>query len=73
MSAAGSCGPRGGFGLEAADRLISLWEEVSGRAYHPWAEVVLLVDVMGSLATPNRRECGDLEATLARRLSELGA
>jgi aminoglycoside phosphotransferase (APT) family kinase protein len=61
----------GRFGLEAGDRLISRWEEVSGRTYHPWAEVVLLVDVMGWSSTPKPQECLDLEQALARRLSEL--
>lgn len=42
----------------------------SGRTYHPWAEVVLLVDVM---AWPLQRsqEALNLEQVLAQRLGEL--
>jgi aminoglycoside phosphotransferase (APT) family kinase protein len=61
----------GRFGSEVGDRVVARWEEVSGRTYHPWAEVVLLVDVMGRSPAPKRQERDDLERTLARRLSEL--
>jgi aminoglycoside phosphotransferase (APT) family kinase protein len=60
-------------GLEVADRLTMWWEQTTGRMYHPWAEVVLLVDVMGWSSVPEAQECDDLERTLARRLAELGA
>jgi hypothetical protein len=61
----------GRFGLEVADRFVDIWQEVSGRTYHPWAEAVLLVDV---LAWPHRhqRQVDDYERSLARRLAELG-
>ena len=63
----------GRLGLEVADRLTMRWEQASGRTCHPWAEVVLLVDVMGWSSVPEAQECDDLERTLARRLAELGA
>jgi aminoglycoside phosphotransferase (APT) family kinase protein len=62
----------GRFGREAADRLVTRWEDRSRRRYHPWAEVVLLVDVMGSMLISRPQERDDLESVLARRLSELG-
>ncbi len=63
----------GSFGLELADRFIDVWQDVSGRTYHPWAEVVMLLDVMAWPVERTRRERDDLEHALAQRLSELGA
>lgn len=59
------------YGLEAGDRYVSAWEDASGRTYHPWAEAVMLVDVIGW--SPRRdRSIADFELTLAQRLAELG-
>jgi aminoglycoside phosphotransferase (APT) family kinase protein len=63
----------GRFGLEVADRFIDIWETMSGRSYHPWSEVVLLVDLIGSPHERKRREREDLERALAQRLTELRA
>lgn len=59
------------FGTEVADRFIRVWEQVSGRSYHPWAEAVLLVDVLG---WPHRHDAqfDELESSLARMLTTLG-
>ncbi|MEX1008031.1 MAG: phosphotransferase [Acidimicrobiia bacterium] len=62
----------GNFGLETADRFVRIWEEISGRSFHPWAEVVLLVDLMSWPVERTRQEREDLECALAQRLSELG-
>jgi aminoglycoside phosphotransferase (APT) family kinase protein len=62
----------GRFGLEVADRFIRIWESVSGATYHPWAEVVMLVDVIGWAHDRGNCELRDLELALARSLAELG-
>lgn len=63
----------GSFGLEFADRFVDVWQELSGRTYHPWAEVVMLLDVIAWPIERKPQERDDLEHALARRLSELGA
>jgi aminoglycoside phosphotransferase (APT) family kinase protein len=62
------------FGLEVADRFVGIWKAISGSDYHPWAEVVMLVEALDP--EPGKRgqqSARDLEAALALRLSELGA
>jgi aminoglycoside phosphotransferase (APT) family kinase protein len=61
------------FGLEVADRWVEIWKSVSGSAYHPWAEVVMLVDGMTWREQRDRRSALDLEEALARSLADLGA
>lgn len=63
----------GSFGLELADRFVDIWQEINGRTYHPWAEVVMLLDVIAWPIKRKPRARDDLEDALARRLSELGA
>jgi aminoglycoside phosphotransferase (APT) family kinase protein len=58
-------------GMDAADRLVSCWEAASGRAYHPWPEVALLVERLSWPTIPRARVRADLEVTLSRRLAEL--
>jgi len=62
------------FGLEVADRFVGIWKAVSGSDYHPWAEVVMLVDALGSEPEGRTQQAArDLETALALRLAELGA
>jgi aminoglycoside phosphotransferase (APT) family kinase protein len=62
------------FGLEVADRFTTIWQEVSGQHYHPWAESAMAVDALGWLGTSaTRRERQDIETSIARALGELGA
>ena len=61
----------GRFGLDIADRFTRMWEVISGRTYHPWAEIVMLVDVIGGPHERKRQEREDLERALAQRLAEL--
>jgi aminoglycoside phosphotransferase (APT) family kinase protein len=61
------------FNADAADRFSQIWESMTGSAYHPWAEVVTLVDSMSWSSNPTARERDELEAVLAQRLAELGA
>ena len=62
----------GQFGLEVADRFVDIWERLSGDAYHRWAEVVMLVDVIGWTHERKEQEQRDLESALARSLAEFG-
>lgn len=63
----------GRFGMDPADRLVACWEVSSGRAYHPWPEVVLLIERLSWPSVPKAQVRMDLEATLGRRLAELRA
>jgi aminoglycoside phosphotransferase (APT) family kinase protein len=61
------------FGLDVADRFIDIWQTISGSTYHPWAEVVMLVDALGwRPESRTHRSARDLEEALACRLAELG-
>jgi aminoglycoside phosphotransferase (APT) family kinase protein len=59
-------------GRDVADRFLRTWEEISGRRFHPWAEVVLYVDVLGGRRVRPPRERLALESILAADLAELG-
>ena len=77
QSTAGQCNIFAERGLRRADgtiadRLVGVWEGISGRAYHPWAEVVLLVDIMSWTGRHRADEPENLERALAQRLAELG-
>lgn len=61
------------FGRDVAERFLAHWEERSGRAYHPWAEVVLLVDVLDTREAERTPERAVLEERLGRALAALGA
>lgn len=61
------------FGPGVADRYLTTWEACSGRAFHPWAEVVMSLDVLGGGA--GGRSAADrelLEDRLGRALAALG-
>ena len=64
----------GRFGMEVADRFLRVWETISGRTYHPWAETVMLVDALDWVTRHDVdvSERANLETLLARRLAELG-
>jgi hypothetical protein len=60
------------FGLDVAERWLATWARVEGRTYHPWAEVVLLVDVLDPPYERRPLERVVLEDRLARGLAALG-
>ena len=62
----------GRFGREIAERYLAIWEERSGRTYHPWAEVVFAVDVLDSRESDRTPERVVLEERLGRALAALG-
>ena len=62
----------GRFGREVADRFLDLWQERTGSEFHPWAEIVMLVDIFDWY--PNKQAepiLQDLEDLLEQRLAEL--
>jgi len=61
----------GQFDLDIGDRFVGIWEQISGRRHHPWADVVLLVDAMSWSGPRSERGRGDMEHALARGLAEL--
>ncbi len=62
----------GRFGLEVADRFLTVWQTITGRDYNPWAETVMLVDTLSWPGARNAREWADFERLVATRLAELG-
>lgn len=60
------------FGRGVAERFLHIWEERSGRTYHPWAEVVFAIDVFDGRDAERTNERAVLEERLAQNLAELG-
>ena len=60
------------FGVDVAERFLTRWAQRAGRTYHPWAEIVLAVDVLDSRDDERTFERVVLEDRLARGLAELG-
>ena len=63
----------GRFGVATADRFLELWQERTGREYHPWTEAVMLVDALDGAGRRSPEAQQRLATLLARRLAELGA
>jgi aminoglycoside phosphotransferase (APT) family kinase protein len=63
-----------GYGREVADRFTTLWEQVSGTRYHPWADVVTIIGDLDGLREepPPDRERRVVEDALASAVAELG-
>ncbi|MEX1007899.1 MAG: aminoglycoside phosphotransferase family protein [Acidimicrobiia bacterium] len=59
------------FDFQVAARFTDLCEDLTHTRYHPWAEVVLLVDVLDSGHDTPPRDQETLEGMLARALAEL--
>ena len=61
------------FGAEVADRFLAIWQRMTGCDYHPWAEVVMLVDALhwNTRHTQDPAHLRSLESLLERRLAEL--
>ena len=60
------------FGPDVAERFLATWERRAERTYHPWAEVVMAVDVLDSRDDRRTPERVVLEERLARGLAALG-
>lgn len=60
-----------GYGLEVADRFTAIWERLSGRRFHPWADVVTIIGGLDDLRDDPPRERLVVEDALARAVAEL--
>jgi aminoglycoside phosphotransferase (APT) family kinase protein len=62
-----------GYGLQVADRFSTIWEDLSGQRYHPWAEVVAIIDMLDGFRTDQGAHRTATEDALARAVAEMGA
>jgi aminoglycoside phosphotransferase (APT) family kinase protein len=60
------------FGTGTAGQFTALWQNVSGAAYHPWADVVTIVGFLDDLREDWGSERLLVEEMLARAVAELG-
>lgn len=60
-----------GFGRQTADRFTRLWEQASGLTYHPWADVVTVVDFLDGLRSDAGSDRFLIEDVLASAVAEL--
>jgi aminoglycoside phosphotransferase (APT) family kinase protein len=59
-------------GTSAAQRLTAWWQQASGTAYHPWADVVTIIGFLDDLRDDWGSERLLVEDMLARAVAELG-
>jgi len=59
-------------GIDVAERFTHLWERLTGRRYHPWADVATLVGCLDELRARPPRDPTGVETVLARAVAELG-
>jgi len=60
------------YGLEVADRFTDIWEQLSNRSYHPWAEVVWIVGCLDGLRDGQASDDFVMEEALARAVGDMG-
>lgn len=60
------------YGLDVADRFTKLWEQQAGASYHPWAEIVAIVDFLDGLREDPGADAFTTEEALARAVAGLG-
>ncbi len=61
------------YGLQVADRFSTIWEDLSGQGYHPWAEVVGIIGMLDAFRSDEGRQRTATEDALARAVAEMGA
>lgn len=59
------------YGLDVADRFTKMWEKASDASFHPWADIVILLDLYGAPDTPPPREAADAETAITRAVAAL--
>jgi len=59
-------------GTDATDRFTALWQQATGTAYHPWADVVTIIGFLDDLRDGWGSERLLVEDMLARAVAELG-
>jgi len=60
------------FGIDAAEHFTALWQQASGTACHPWADVVTIIGFLDDLRDGWGSERLLVEDMLARAVAELG-
>jgi aminoglycoside phosphotransferase (APT) family kinase protein len=60
------------YGLDVADRFTRLWEDVSGCAYHPWADIATIVGCLDDLRDPPPANRDSIEEVVSNAVAELG-
>jgi hypothetical protein len=61
------------YGITVADSFARFWEEVSGRTFDPWSEIVSIVGLLDGLqAGPDRRTRSAVEEALVRAVNQIG-
>lgn len=61
----------GRFDVEVADRFTSHWEELTGRRFNPWADVMIIIGMLDGLRDDPHLNRGSVEEALARSVAEL--
>jgi aminoglycoside phosphotransferase (APT) family kinase protein len=59
-------------GADAAERFAALWRHAAGAAYHPWADVIIIIGFLDDLRDDWGSERLLVEDMLARAIAELG-
>ena len=59
-------------GTDAAEQFTALWQQASGTAFHPWADVVTIIGFLDDLRDDWGPEAVLVEDMLARAVAELG-
>jgi hypothetical protein len=60
-----------GFNREVAERFTRMWEQASGMAYHPWVDVVTVMDFLDDLRDDWGSDRLLIEDMLAAAVSQL--
>jgi aminoglycoside phosphotransferase (APT) family kinase protein len=62
------------YGAGAVDRFTRAWADLTGRTYHPWADVVTIIGDLDGLReeAPSQSERDLIEDVLARAVADLG-
>jgi len=59
------------FDRTVADRFTTLWEQISGTTYHPWADIVTIIGFLDDLRSDWGSERDLIEQVLADAIAEL--
>ena len=61
----------GRFDVEVADRFTHHWEELTGRRFNPWADVMIIIGMLDGLRDDPHLNRASVEEALARSVAEL--
>jgi aminoglycoside phosphotransferase (APT) family kinase protein len=60
------------YGLDVVDRFTTIWENITGLTYHPWADIVAIIGFLDALHEDPPSDRFVIEDALARSVAELG-